>query len=140
MHKQAFRLCAIIMAALVISAVLAAQDTLDRATVARIRAEAKERSKVLETFSYITDVTGARLTGSKAHKQAAEYLRAKLAEWGLANAHLEPFEFGRGWELEKFSLELTAPRYFPMYGYPQAWSPSPKGVLAGAPIYLGDKT
>ena len=67
-------------------------------------------------------------------------MRAKLDAWGLTNAHLEPFQFGRGWELEKFSLELTAPRYFPMFGYPLAWTPSTKGVLAGAPIYLADKT
>jgi hypothetical protein len=91
-------------------------------------------------FSYITDVTGARLTGSRAHKQAADYLRGRLAGFGLTNPHLEAYPFGRGWELEKFSLELTAPRYFPMVGYPQAWTPSPKGVLTGTPIYVGDKT
>ena len=36
--------------------------------IARIRAEATERSKIIETFNYITNVTGARLTGSRAHK------------------------------------------------------------------------
>lgn len=125
----------------VIAAVsLRAQDSVDRAVVARIRAEASERSKVLEVFNYITNVTGARPTGSRAHKQAADYVRTKLAEWGMSNSRLEPFEFGRGWELEKFSLELTAPRYFPMFGYPLAWTPSTKGVLTGTPIYVGDKT
>lgn len=128
------------VASLVIGRGLTAQDSVDLAMVAKIRAEGTERSKVLETFSYVTDVAGARPTGSRAHKQAAEYVRGKLAEWGLSNARLEPFEFGRGWELEKFSLELTAPRYFPMTGYPQAWTPSPRGVLTGTPIYLGDKS
>jgi carboxypeptidase Q len=121
--------------------VAAQQEPLDRAMVARIRAEATQRSKVLETFNYITNVTGARLTGSRAHKQAAEYMRDRLAGWGLANAHLESFPFDRGgWELQKFTLELTAPRYFPMYGYPAAWSTSTKGVLEGTPVYIGDKT
>jgi hypothetical protein len=120
--------------------VLTAQETVDRAMVARIQAEATERSKVLEVFNYITNVTGARPTGSRAHKQAADYVRGKMAEWGLTNPRLEPFQFGRGWELQKFSLELTAPRYFPMNGYPQAWMPSTKGVLTGPAIYLGDKT
>jgi carboxypeptidase Q len=119
---------------------LTAQDRVDLAMVARIRAEATQRSKVLETFNYITNVVGARPTGSRAHKQAADYVRGKLNEFGLANAHLEAFQFGRGWELEKFSLELTAPRYFPMSGYPLAWTPSAKGVLTGTPIYLADKT
>jgi hypothetical protein len=122
------------------AAMPAAQERIDPSIVARIRAEATDRSKVLEIYSYITDVTGSRPTGSLQHKQAADYLRAKLAEWGLSNARLEPFQFGRGWDLEKFTLELTAPRYFPMYGYPQSWTPSAKGVLSGVPIYLGDKS
>jgi hypothetical protein len=131
----------LVAAALVVGvAALIAQDRVDMAMVAKIRAEATQHSRVLETFSYITNVVGARPTGSRAHKQAADYVRARMAEWGLANAHLEPFNFGRGWELEKFSLELTAPRYFPMSGYPQAWTPSTKGVLTGPPIYLADKT
>jgi hypothetical protein len=119
---------------------LRAQERVDMAMVARIRAEGTQRSKVLEVYNYITNVTGARPTGSRAHKQAADYVRGKLTEFGMANARLEPFNFGRGWELEKFSLELTAPRYFPMTGYPQAWTPSTKGVLTGTPVYLGDKT
>jgi hypothetical protein len=86
--------------------------------VARIKAEAAQHSTVLQTFSYLTDAVGARPTGSPAHKKAA----------------------GRGWELQKFSLELTSPRYFPMTGYPLAWTPSTKGVLTGAPIYVADKT
>ena len=65
------------------AATLGGQDRVDLAMVERIRAEGVDRSKVLETFSYITNVTGARPTGSRAHKQAADYVRAKLAEWGL---------------------------------------------------------
>ena len=142
MRNASLTSTAMLFAAIAAGAVLFAQDRerVDLAMVARIRAEATERSKVLETFSYITDVTGARPTGSRAHKQAADYVRSKLSDWGMTNARLEPFEFGRGWELEKFSLEMTAPRYFPMNGYPLAWTPSLKGVLAGTPIYLGDKT
>jgi hypothetical protein len=132
--------CTVLVTCVAAGAAVTAQETIDRAMVARIRAEATERSKVLETFNYITNVTGARPTGSRAHKQAADYVRARLAEWGLATPRLEPFQFGRGWELQKFSLELTAPRYFPMYGYPPAWTPSTKGVLTGTPIYLADKT
>jgi carboxypeptidase Q len=120
---------------------VAQQESVDRAVVARIQTEATQRSKVLETFNYITNVTGGRLTGSRAHKQAADYLRDRLAEWGMTNPHLEPFPFDRGgWELQKFTLELMAPRYFPMYGFPAAWSTSTKGVLEGTPIYIGDQT
>src|SRR4051812_34989804 len=140
MIKSPVPIVAGLLALLVGAAELTAQDRVDMAMVAKIRAEATQHSRVLEVFNYITNVVGARPTGSRAHKQAADYVRARMAEWGLANAHLEPFNFGRGWELEKFSLELTSPRYFPMSGYPQAWTPSSKGVLTGTPIYLADKT
>ena len=136
-------LLAVLLAAGVVAGgrLLAQQEPVDRAVVARIQAEATERSKVLDTFNYITNVTGGRLTGSRAHKQAADYLRDRLAAWGMTNPHLESFPFDRGgWELQKFTLELTAPRYFPMYGFPAAWSTSTKGVLEGTPIYIADKT
>lgn len=131
---------AAVLVAVTAGTAVIAQERVDLSVVGRIRAEATERSKVLEVFNYITNVTGARPTGSRAHKQAADYVRDKLAEWGMSNARLEPFRFGRGWELQKFSLELTTPRYFPMFGYPLAWTPSTKGVLTGTPIYLADKT
>ena len=140
MRHARIALSAALISTVIAAVALTAQETVDRAMVARIRAEATERSKVIDVFNYITNVTGARPTGSRAHKQAADYVRGKLAEWGMVNSHLEPFQFGRGWELQKFSLELTSPRYFPMYGYPLAWTPSAKGVLAGPPIYVADKS
>src|SRR5438477_6633181 len=119
---------AVVLSAGFVSAgtLVAQQEAVDRAVVARIQAEAATpRSKVVETFNYITNVTGGRLTGSRAHKQAADYLRDRLAEWGMTNPHLESFPFDRGgWELQRFTLELMAPRYFPMYGFPAAWSTS----------------
>jgi hypothetical protein len=140
MTKALFAPVAGVAATLAVVVALSAQDRVDTAMVARIRAEATTHSMVLDTFNYITNVVGARPTGSRAHKQAADYVRGKMEEWGLSNSHLESFYFGRGWELQKFELELTAPRYFPMNGYPQAWTPSTPGVLTGTPVFLGDKS
>ena len=119
---------------------LSAQEPVDRAMIAKIRAEGLDRSKVDEVFNQLTNVAGPRLTGTPAYNAAAKYAQTKLAEWGLANSHLEAFPFGRGWTLDKLTLEMTAPRYFPLIGYPEAWTPSMKAVATGAPIYLGDKT
>ena len=49
----------------------------------------------------------------------------------MADAKLEPFEFGRGWTLDKFVIEMVEPRYMPLNGYAEAWSPSTKGELVG---------
>jgi carboxypeptidase Q len=72
--------------------------------------------------------------------QAARWAVERLKAWGLDNPRLEPFQFGRGWSLEKLTVEMTAPRYMPLIGYAEAWSPATSGVLVGTPVYLGDST
>src|SRR5262245_11634886 len=116
------------------------QAPIDREVIARIRDEGLNRSKALETFTHFNAVLGPRLTATPAYKSAAEWARDKLKEWGLENPRLEAWEFGRGWTLEKFTVEMVEPRYMPLIGYPEAWSPSTAGELVASPIFLGDKT
>lgn len=108
--------------------------------VARIRTEGLQRSQALTLYRTLTDEIGARLTGSPAHIQAARWARDRFTEWGLVNPHLEPFEFGRGWQLERVSVEMTEPRYVPLIAYGDAWSPSTAGVVSGRAVYIGDKS
>jgi len=108
--------------------------------VARIRAEGLQRSGALALYRSLTDGIGARLTGSPAHMQAARWAVDRFTEWRLANPHLEPYEFGRGWQLEQISAAMTEPRYVPLIAYADAWSPSTAGVLSGPVVYIGDKT
>ena len=108
--------------------------------VARIRAEGLQRSGALALYRPLTDGIGARLTGSPAHMQAARWAVDRFTEWRLANPHLEPYEFGRGWQLEQISAAMTEPRYVPLIAYADAWSPSTAGVLSGPVVYVGDKT
>src|SRR5258705_1988643 len=60
--------------------------------VARIRAEALQRSRALAFYRTLTDEIGARLTASPGHMQAARSARERLARWGLAHPHLQPSE------------------------------------------------
>jgi hypothetical protein len=114
------------------------RDAVD--VLARIRAEGLQRSRASALYRTLTDEIGARLTGSPAHLQAARWARDRFAEWGLANPQLEPYEFGRGWQLEHVSVEMTEPRYVPLIAYADAWSPSTAGVVSGRAVYIGDKT
>jgi len=107
--------------------------------LARIRTEGLQHSQALALYRTLTDEIGARLTGSPAHVRAANWARDRFREWGLANPHLEPYAFGRGWELEQISVEMTEPRYFPLVAYGEAWTPSTKGVVSGRAVYVGDK-
>jgi hypothetical protein len=116
-----------------------AQETLDRAMTTRIKEEGLQRSRAQDLYLTLSDAIGARLTGSPSHVQAARWARDRFAEWGLANPRLEPWRFGRGWSLEKISVEMTAPRYMPLIAYADAWTPSAAGVLSGRAVYVGDK-
>jgi hypothetical protein len=118
-----------------------AQEPVDVAMTARIREEGLQRSRALELYRELTDEIGPRLTGSPGHDRAAAWARDYFAEWGLSGARLENFEFGRGWSVEKVSLEMTSPFYMPLTGYPEGWSPAvPGGVVTGRVVYLGDAT
>jgi carboxypeptidase Q len=117
-----------------------AQEPIDREMIVKIREEGLKRSKVYETFTHFTEVIGPRLTGTPAHKTAAEYALARLKDWGLANSRLEPWEFGRGWTLEKQTIEMIEPRYMPLLGYAEAWSSSTDGNIVGTPLMLGGKS
>src|SRR5262245_7460456 len=90
-----------------------AQEPVDRQMIAKIRDEGLNRSQVLATFAHFTEEIGPRLIASPAYKTAAEWAQGKLKEWGLQNPRLEAWEFGRGWTLEKFSIEMVEPRYMP---------------------------
>ena len=116
-----------------------AQEPIDGDTIAKIKDEGLNRSQVEETFTHFTEDIGPRLTGSPAHRRAAEWARDKLTAWGLSDAHLEPFEFGRGWMMDKLTLEMVEPRYLPLSGFAEAWSPSMTKEVVAAPVFIGDK-
>jgi len=116
----------------------AAQQPIDQAMVTAIKTEGLRRSEAPDLFYTLTDRLGQRLTGSPAHLEAARWVVERFQTWGLTNPHLEPFEFGRGWSLEKLTIEMIVPRYMPLIGYAEAWSPPTAGILTGTPLYMGD--
>jgi len=95
--------------------------------IERIKDEGMNRSQVMQTLSYLSEVIGPRLTASPAAKRANEWTRDTLAKWGLQNAHLEAWgPFGRGWTLKHFSAQVVEPQDIPLIAYPKAWSPGVK--------------
>lgn len=108
--------------------------------VEKIRDEGMNRSQVMQTLSYLTDVIGPRLTGSPNLKRANEWTRDQLKGWGLADAHLEAWgPFGRGWSLKSFYAEVVAPQTIPLIAFPKAWSPGTNGLQTADVVYLEAK-
>jgi hypothetical protein len=105
------------------------QQPADDPMIAKIKDEGMNRSQVMQTLSYLTDVIGPRLTASPGMKRSNEWTRDTLTKWGLQNAHLESWgPFGRGWSLKRFSAQVVSPQDIPLIAYPKAWSPSVKVV------------
>lgn len=97
----------------------APKDVIDK-----IKDEGMNRSQVMQTLSYMTDVIGGRLTNSPNMKRANEWTRDTMAGWGMQNAKLVAWgPFGRGWSLKSFSAQVSSPQSFPVIAYPKAWSP-----------------
>ena len=109
-------------------------DAVDLGMVTQIRAEGFHDSQVMQTASAIVDGIGERLTGSPNAKRANEWTRDQLAKWGLQNAHLEAWQFGRGWQNEYASVRMVSPDFMELIAYPKAWTASTHGVVRGEAV------
>ena len=109
--------------------ILSAQEKPDTAIIAKIRAEGLQHSGVMDIAFHLTDASGPRLMNSPGFFRAANWAKNKLQEWGLENAALEPWgTFGKGWELQKSYVAMTAPYYKPLIGLPKTWTSGTKGL------------
>lgn len=114
----------------------ASTETVDLGMMSRIRDEGLNRSQVMDHLFHLTEVIGPRLTGSPQLKEANEWTRRQLADWGLANARLEPFPFGRGWSFTSCEVRMTSPRTFPILALPKAWTPGTDGPVRGEVVQV----
>ncbi len=108
-----------------------------KADIDKIRDEGMNRSQIMQTLSYLTDVIGPRLTNSPNMKRANEWTRDTMAKWGMQNAKLEAWgPFGRGWSLKSFQAQVIDPQAIAVIAYPKAWSPSTKGAVTADVVYF----
>ena len=123
----------ILLSSLVLSSSPAtAQEKIDWDAITKIRYEGFRNSKIMQLASELMDGIGPRLTGSPNMKRANEWTRDKLTEFGLVNAHLEPWQpFGRGWANEYVSVRMVSPDIAPLLTYAKAWTPGTNGVIRG---------
>jgi carboxypeptidase Q len=126
MRKQA---CLLALGLSFLSVQTRAQDEkIDMTTIQKIRDEGLQHSHVMDIAFHLTDASGNRLTASPGFNRAAYWAKQQLADWGLVNAALDPWgEFGKGWELEKSYIALSAPYYKPLIAYPKAWCSGTEG-------------
>ena len=105
-------------------------DTPDPAIVAQLQDEGLQRSQVMDTISFLTDVYGARLTNSPQYRAAADWAVGRMRDWQLSNVHTESFPFGRGWSNDRFVARVVTPAPWSITGFPKAWTPGVGPITA----------
>jgi hypothetical protein len=114
---------------------LALADDADLSLVHEIKAEAFERSKVMEHLAYLTDVHGPRLTASPNFVASGEWAAERLKSYGLSNVALEKWgPFGRSWAYTHLRLDLAEPQYARLHGFPLAWSSGTEKPISAEPF------
>jgi len=120
-----------------VACLLLAQEPVDEKSVARIRSEEMEHSQIMHTLHMLTDRYGPRVTGTPNHEAAAKWAAEQMTQWGMKNAHLEPWDFGHpGWLNERATGFITAPVKANLKFEVLAWTPSTKGTVSGSAIEL----
>jgi len=128
-----------IIALLAIPTINFAQEV-DASMMQKIREEGLQHSKVMDIAFNLTDKNGSRLANSEGYMRAANYAKETLSGWGVENSRLEAWgEFGKGWDLEKMYLAITAPYYKPLLAWPKTWTAGTKGLKKAGVIVVDVK-
>lgn len=127
-----------VLATLVPPALAQRAEPVDQEAIAILRKHGLEQSRVMDHLSWMCDVYGPRLTGSPNLERAQKWAVATLQSFGLANAHTESWgPFGRGWRLERCSVDVVGENPWQVIAYPKAWSPGLPGRVEADVVAVG---
>src|SRR6516225_3583507 len=112
-----------------------ATESLDLATINRIRDEGLNHSRIMEYGSGLFDGIGPRLTGSPEFERAAQWSIDQLRRMGATNAHEESWgDFGMGWTQIGTSLLMVTPSTATLLAQATPWSPATSGEVTAEVI------
>ncbi len=131
MRSHTIRIAALFVATAIAGSAVQAQEPMNMADIAKIKAEGFQRSQVMTTASWLTDVYGPRLTNSPIARQAGEWAVKQMKDWGFTNTQMEWFDFGRGWINEKNYAYVTSPVPYVVPVFPGAWTVGTNGLVSG---------
>ena len=92
-------------------------------------------SETMDNLIILCDDFGSRFGGTKSERQAVEFFKTKMEEYGLQNIQLEPVEY-TGWTRGEARLEIISPiqKTIPCISLPH----SPPAELEGVIKDMGD--
>ena len=107
-----------------------------KAVTQAILEEIDKRSELMANIEYLCDMIGPRLTGSPNLTKANYWTRDKFQQYGLSNAHVEPWTIGRAWMRGEARGRVVVPVEQRILLESAGWSPSTKGPKRGPVIHL----
>ena len=92
-------------------------------------------TEAMDNLIVLCDDFGSRFGGTEGERQAAEFFKAKMEEYGLSDVHLEPVDYV-GWTRGEARLEIVSPiqKEIPCITLPH----SPPANLEGVIVDMGD--
>ena len=107
-----------------------------KAVTQAILDEIEKHSELMANIEYLCDMIGPRLTGSPGLAKANHWTRERFQQYGLSNAHLEPWTIERAWTRGDAKGRVVAPVDQRILVESAGWGPSTKGPLRGPVIYV----
>lgn len=112
----------------------------DASVIKKIREEGLNNSRVMDIAFHLTEISGPRVTGSPGLARAQDYSINQLKQWGLANVQKDPWgDFGKGWELKKSYIAMSAPWYKPLNAFPKVWTQGTNGMKKASVMLVSAK-
>jgi carboxypeptidase Q len=102
----------------------------------KILAEIHDHNEIMANLEYLSDMIGARLTGTDNLKKANDWTRQKFADYGLGNPHLEAWTIAHTWTRVSASGQIVSPAVHPLGIASYAWAASTSGIVRGPVVYV----
>ncbi len=107
-----------------------------KAVTQAIIEEIDKRSELMTNIEYLCDMIGPRLTGSPNLTKANNWTKEKFEQYGLSNAHLEPWTIDHAWTRGEARGKVVVPVEQRILVESSGWSPSTDGPKRGAVVHV----
>jgi len=102
----------------------------------KILTEIHDHNEIMRNLEYLSDVIGARLTGSENLKKANDWTRQRFADYGLTDAHLESWTIAHAWTRGTARGRITSPSEHPLGIASYGWAPGTNGAIRGQVVFV----
>jgi carboxypeptidase Q len=107
-----------------------------KAVTQAILEEIDKHSELMANIEYLCDMIGPRLTGSPGLDKANHWTRDKFRQYGLSNAHIEPWMIERAWTRGEAKGRVVVPVEQRILLESAGWGPSTKGPKRGPVVHV----